>query len=276
MPVDAYGPDIWLITHPGLSRNPADYGLGIRDKSVEKPKTDVYQLSYEFVDFLRKWEMGDYGPSEFHTRNFLTATRKSCFPEPLMNQLGMWTETGEKALARAKSYKQQVDRYYLGTGLQPSQIPQWRDCDKMDTIIVAAVIQAKHVIFLKELYFQENPEVGPIPTQFGSRMPKDVQFEYRVHEGRTYAMTVALRDYPQRRKDFEFMVRLGLIGLEQLPKPLTLRGRGRAPVGAYLTEPGKLFFEDFQFRYDPEIKRRIELHQMMDSDISPANSPHRL
>lgn len=263
MPVDAYGSDLWLVTHPALSRNPADYGLDVPAKSELKPKTDVFQLSYEFVDFLRKWDMGDYGPSEFHSRNFLIATRKSCFPEPLLNRLGSWTESGIRALNQANIYKKRIDHYYSGFGLQASEIPQWQDCHNMDTIILVATIQTKHIAFLKDLYMQEHPSTGTIPTQFGSRMPNDIQFEYRNFEGQTYAMTATLRDYPQRRKDFEFMVRLGLIGLKQLTKTLVSRGRGRAPVGAHLTESGKRFFEDFQTRFDAEVKRQLELRKLM-------------
>lgn len=253
MPVDAYGPDAWMVTHPGFPRNPQEYVT----------EHNEFQLSYQFVTFLKRWEIGDYGPSDFHTRNILIAQRRGCFPEPLLNRLGSFTPAGEKVLARAKSYKIQIDRHYESLGLTASQIPQWEECYKMDTIVVAAVIQTKHIVFLKDLYIHSYPDRG-VPTQFGTKMPTDVTFTFREYAGLTYAMTSALRNYSQRRKDFEVMVKLGLIGLTMLPRPIDARSRGRAPVGAYLTEGGKRFFEDFQARYDPAVQRMNELRKLMD------------
>lgn len=250
MPVEQYGPDAWVIVHPGFNRNPGDYDYL------------PFQMSYEFATFLKLWDMGDYGQTEFHTRNYRIAQRKSCFPQVLLNGLGVFTTEGEKVTGRAKLYISQIIRHYEGLGYGRSEVPTWEQCHQMDQIVLAAVLQTKHIAFLKNLYNQNFPENGTL-TSFGSRMPDDVQFEYKSYNGKLYMMTSALRPYPRRRKDFEVMVKLGLIGLDLLPKPYEMHGRGRAPVGAFLTEMGKRFFEDFQVRYDPQVKKQIELQRMM-------------
>lgn len=250
MAVDAYGPDAWLITFPGFNRNPNDYEY--------KP----FQMSYEFATFLFRWDQGDYGPSEFHTRNFRIAQRRSCYPTQLMNRLGVFTEEGEKVVAKAKSYLAQIRRHYEALGSGVSSIPTWDQCYQMDQIALALQLESKHITFLKTIYNKMFPE-GDVPTQFGATLPDETNFKFRTHNGKLYMMTNALRDYSERRKDFEVLVKFGLVALDILPKPFETHGRGRAPVGAFLTENGKRFFEDFHVRYDPQVKKQIELHRMM-------------
>lgn len=252
MPVDAYGPDVWMVTHAGFSRNPADY------------EYEPFQMSYEFATFLKKWDLGDFGPSEFHSRNFFIARRKGCFPLPLMNGLGVFTEEGQKLLAKARSYIEQICRYYESIGFSRSEVPQWYDSHRMDTIVLGAPIMSRHIAFLKNLYNVTYPESpGANPTQFGSIMPGDPAFVHKEFNGKQYMLTGALRPNPRRRQDLEVLLKFGLVGFDLLPKPVEAHGRGRAPVGAFLTEMGRRFFEDFQARYDPQVKKMEELRRMM-------------
>lgn len=255
MSVDSWGNDAWFIVSPAL--NHPDY---LNPANTEK--FPEFRMSYEFATFLAKWDQGDFGPSDFHTRNFILAQRKSCYPEPLMNRFGVFTTKGEQVLSRAKLYLSGLRRHYEALGQSAADVPQWYEVQRMDQILLLGAVETKHLVYLKTIYAEMFPS-SSVMTQFGAKMPTDVEFQYREWNGKLYMMTQALRDYSQRRKDFELMVRFGFIGLDTLPKPMDTHGRGRAPVGGYLTDAGKKFFEDFQVRNDPQIKRTAEIARMM-------------
>lgn len=250
MTVQQFGDDAWFITYPSFSLNPDNY---------LNPDS---QMSYEFAIFLTRWNMGDFGPSEFHTRNFYIAQRKSCYSQPLMNQFGVFTAAGLSVLEKAKAYISLCRRYWQSLD---APMPGWHEAHSMDTILLAAPLMLRHVSYLKTLYNHENPETG-VPTQFGARMPNELVYEFRTYNGREHLMTGILRPYPQRRKDFEVMVKYGLIGLEKLPKLPTNNGKGRAPIGAYLSEQGRKFYEDFRIRFDPQVILQAERNRTMSTD----------
>jgi hypothetical protein len=239
MAISKWGPDIYFVTAAGLSENPSDH---------EKPE---HQMSLEFATFLKKWEQGDVGRTEFHMRNFKIATRKGCYPEPLLDQLGIFTEAGLRVLARAKSLLEQVTRYYQSMGLSISAVPTWEDAASMDTILLAGQITHRNLTFLKTLHNHAFPVDFGKFTMLSMEMPVDIQFQFYKYNGISYLLTGALRNLPHRRKDFELLVKYGLVDLTNLPKPLERKGRGRAPVGATLTVAGVRFFEHFLDLNDP-------------------------
>lgn len=287
MVVLAFGDDAWFIAHPGFSPNPADidylpapsYPLALYDTQAKydapsKPNPE-YFMSYEFATFLYTWDLGDFGPSEFHTRNYRIAQRKSCYPEPLMNGFGVFTKAGERVLQKALAYRKRIIRQYE---IEQTSLARWDQCDKMDRIVLASPMLYRNMVYLKKLYNVTFPPPS-VPKQFEAQMPDEMEFEFRSYkppifpnpsnampETRVYLMTGGMRPFPHRRKDFELLVKLGLVGLDQLPKPPETRGRGRAPIGAFLTDSGKRFFEDFQANYDPQVKKANERNQMMYTD----------
>lgn len=254
MAVDPWGPDAWFCVHPGFSRNPNDYPPG------------THSMSYEFATWLDGWDRGEIGRNEYHSRNFKIAQRKACYPQPLLNDLGVFTDAGKTVLARAQAYMKAIRHYYQSVGVSISDIPTWDKVDEMDKIVVAGLVETKHIVFLRTLYNRQFATLVDT-THLGQEMPNDIPFEFSQHNGVEYMTTSALRNYPHRRKHFEFMVKLGLIELTSLPKTPKQMGRGRAPVGARLTEQGRKFYQDYQSRYDPQEIKRQEMLRMMRGEV---------
>lgn len=247
MSVDRWGPDAWFIAHPSFIPDPNAY-----------PKE--FEMSYEFAEFITGWSLGRIGRTPFHTRNFRIAQRKSCYPKPLMNSLGMLTPDGETVLARAQQYLKQIAAYYESIGVSRSDIPTWEQSDTMDTIVLAGMLETKNIIFLKTLYNHLFPmvEVTLETTHLDYQMPNDIEFEFREYKGTSYMLTGPLREVPHKRLAFELLVKWGLVELESLPKLDIQRGKGRAPVGATLTQQGIKFYRDYLNRYDPMRLKKIE------------------
>lgn len=245
MAIQRFGLDAWFITHPGFERNPNDY------------PPDTHYMSYEFASWITGWERGVVGNDEFHARNFKIARRKSCYPQPLMNELGLFTQAGEQVLARAQIYMSQIKSYYQGIGIASvADVPLWDQVDDMDRILVASLIETKHILFLRALYSKQYEDKSTY-THMGQVLPNDMQFEFTAWNGKDYMTTSALRNHPSRRKSFEFLVKMGLIELHNLPKTVAQHGRGKNPIGVLLTNQGRKFFEDYLERYDPmNIKKQ--------------------
>lgn len=250
MSVQQFGLDAWFITHPGFERNPNDY----------PPET--HYMSYEFATWITGWERGVIGKDAFHTRNFKIARRKSCYPQPLMNELGMFTDAGKTVLARAQSYMAQIRMYYESVGIASvADIPKWNEVTDMDRIVLAGLIETKHIVFLRALYSRQHTDKS-IFTHMGQGMPGELEFEFTEHNGIPYMTTGAMRNFPNRRKHFEYLVKLGLVELHNLPKTILQNGRGKAPIGVLLSEQGRKFFEDYLEQYDPLTVKMREAEQL--------------
>jgi len=247
MSVDRWGADAWFIAHPSFEPNPGAY-----------PKD--FQMSYEFADFITGWKLGRIGKTKFHRRNFKIAQRKSCFPKPLMNTLGMLTEDGEAVHARAQQYMRQIALYYESIGVARSDIPTWEQADTMDTIVLAGLFEAKNLIFLKTIYNKVHPltEITLDTTHLDYEMPNDIEFDFREYNDTVYMVTSPLRAVPHKRAAFELLVKWGLVELENLPKLYNQMGKGRSPVGATLSAQGKKFYQDYLNRYDPIRVAKLE------------------
>lgn len=251
MSVDRWGPDAWFIAHPSFNANPNAH-------------PEEFRMSYEFADFITGWALGRIGRTPFHVRNFRIAQRKSCYPLPLMNALGLFTPEGEKVLARAQQFMKQIANYYESIGVARSDVPLWDQVDTMDTIVLAGLFETKNIIFLKTMYNRLYPlkEVNLETTHLDYEMPNDVEFEFTEHNDTTYMLTAPLRAVPHKRIAFELLVKFGLVELESLPKPISQKGKGRAPVGATLTQQGIKFYRDYLNRYDPMRIAKIERDRM--------------
>lgn len=258
MTVDRWGPESWFVAHPAFVPDPGQY-----------PKE--FEMSHEFAEFITGWALGRVGKTPFHVRNYNIAQRKSCYPKPLMSSLGILTEEGERVLARAQQYMKQITLYYESIGVGRADIPTWEQSDTMDTIVLAGMIEGKNIIFLKTIYNRLYPskELNLETAHLDLEMPGDLDFEYREIDGREYMLTSPLRAYPHKRKDFELLVKLGLLELRSLPKLYTQRGKGRAPVGATLTPQGRKFYQDYLERYDPlriAARKRAQLFRDMSNE----------
>lgn len=245
MSVQQFGLDAWFITHPGFERNPNDY------------PPDTHYMSYEFATWITGWERGVIGNDAYHSRNFKIARRKACHPEPLMNELGLFTTAGKLVLARAQSYMKQIRSYYESVGVTSvADIPSWNEVTDMDRIIVAGLIETKHIVFLRALYSKQFTDRS-VFTHMGQVLPNELEFEFVGYNGKDYMTTGALRNFPNRRKHFEYLVKLGLVELHNLPKTIQQHGRGKNPIGVLLSDQGRKFFENYLELYDPlTIKQR--------------------
>lgn len=254
MSVMQFGLDAWFMTHPGFERNPNDY----------PPET--HYMSYEFATWITGWERGVVGNDDYHKRNFKIARRKSCHPQPLMNELGLFTDAGKQVLARAQSYMGQIRAHYESLGIRSvADIPSWDEVTEMDRIILAGLIETKHIVFLRALYSRQFTDKS-VYTHMGLTMPNEIEFEFTSYNGKEYMTTSALRNFPNRRKHFEFLVKLGLVELHDLPKSPQQQGRGKNPIGVLLSNQGRKFFEDYLERYDPLTVKQREITRRMQSD----------
>lgn len=254
MTVIQFGTDMWFVVHPGLSQNPNDY------------PPDTHYMSYEFATWITGWERGVIGNDAYHKRNFKIARRKSCYPQPLMNELGLFSADGREVLARAQSYMMQIKRYYESVGVQSvADIPTWNEVTEMDRILIAGIIETRHIAFLRALYARQYPDKS-IYTHMGLSMPNDIEFEYTKHNDKEYMTTGPLRNFPNRRKSLEYLVKMGLVELHDLPKSPLQHGRGKAPVGVRLSGQGCKLFEDYLARYDPITKKKLEISRRMQDD----------
>lgn len=258
MSVDRWGPDAWYVAHPSFNADP-------------NAIPDEFRMSYEFADFLTGWALGRIGRTPFHVRNFRIAQRKSCYPRPLMNALGLFTEDGQRVLARAQQYMKQIVAFYESIGVARSDVPTWEQADTMDTIMLAGMFETKNIVFLKTMYNRMYPlkEISLETTHLDYEMPNDVEFEFREHEGTTYMLTSPLRAVPHKRIAFELLVKYGLVDLQALPKPYDQKGKGRAPMGATLTQQGVKFYQDYLNRYDPMRIAKLERERVYNEIFKP-------
>lgn len=223
-------------------------------------------MSYEFATWITGWERGVVGNNEYHKRNFKIARRKSCYPQPLMNELGMFTNAGQEVLARAQTYMSQVRHYYESIGISSvADIPTWDTVSEMDRILIAGLIETKHIVFLRALYSKQHADKS-VFTHFGQSLPNEIEFDFTSYNDTDYMTTSALRNFPNRRKHFEYLVKMGLVELHDLPKTIQQQGRGKNPIGVLLSNQGRKLFEDYLERFDPLTIKQREVTRRMQED----------
>lgn len=238
-----------ICVHPCMTVNPEIYKGSMY---AEQRVSGKYDLSYEMVEFLANLSRGRVDwKSDTAQRCLKIATRKGCYPEPLLHPLGIPTASGEEAALDAKIVQGRIIRYCHTRGLD---IPPVDQVKTMDEIIVYGNLTTPSIRMLEILWNLLPKTKKPIKDDVIAPTPYKWPIEVRELEGDKFALMSSIRNNMNIRKAVDCLIRFGLVDLANLPKHLEVNGKGRAPVGFYISDAGVRFYQNYLETYDPKAK----------------------
>lgn len=207
-----------------------------------------FDFSQEMVEFLAKLSRGQVDwKSETAKRCFLVATRKGCYPEPLMHPMGFPTDVGERAILDAKIIQARIQIYHHVNGTTGNDAA-------MDEIIVFGNISNYAIRMLQLLWDLVPDDRKPIKGDGMPPVPYSWDLAKITIEGETYALMGSVRHNIHIRKAIDSLIKFGLVDLLNLPKPPENRGKGRAPVGFHISPVGIKFYQNYLENFDAKTK----------------------
>lgn len=233
-----------------------------------------FEFSYEFCWFLRGWAVG--APREvtdpYIVRNFTVATRKGCYRPTLIDLLGHCSERGQKALEEAVAILDTIRDFYHDIQANAPDIRKPEEFEGMDEIVPYGMMKLSSIRMLTQFFTLTNQDVTKEHAIDIVPIPSDLEFpQYEfVPKGATEPVKClligVLHRMPKTRPNFEKLLQFGLVELVSIPKFDHQKGRGRAPVGAKLTNMGERFYRLYLDKMDPVVSKQREwdaqLHQM--------------
>jgi hypothetical protein len=245
-----------------IFRHPAFQGTGWISDNL----SGEFDFSTEFCRFLIGWSVG--APRDktdpYILRNFTIATRKGCYRPVLIDPLGHLTERGQKALEEARAIIEAIRDFYYDIEAHPPQIQKPEEFQGMDEILPYGMMKLESIRMLTQFFNLSGEPVDPDAVDVVP-LPSDLEFPpYEfvpngANEPVKCLLIGVLHSMPKTRPNFEKLLQYGLVELVTVPKFSHQKGRGRAPVGAKLTNMGKRFYQLYLDKMDPRIAKSREL-----------------
>lgn len=245
-----------IITHPALHRPQESFYGNMATERFDP----TYQFSWEMVEMLNRLYQGVFdSDNPGHVRALKAAMRKSCYPDVLLNEVGVLMPAGLEATQNARILWQRIME---DTDRKP-------DATKMDGIIVFGRLNIAAIRMLNLLWELLPEGRRGIQDYHATATYTHVwRTETIEADGTPYLVLSSIRNNIYARKAGDLLIKYGLVDMVNLPS-IT---RGRPPIGIALSEPGKLFFEDFLPTFDPGAAFKRDISTPPPVDLHPANT----
>jgi hypothetical protein len=175
------------------------------------------------------------------------------------------TERGQKALEEAVAILDAIRDFYHDIQAYAPDFHKPEEFEGMDEIIPYGMMKLTSIRMLTQFFMLSNSDtikkeeaIDIVP------LPSDLEFppyEF-VPKGATEPVKClligVLHSMPKTRPNFEKLLQYGLVELVSIPKFEHQKGRGRAPVGAKLTDMGKRFYLHYLDKMDPLVSKQRE------------------
>lgn len=216
-----------------------------------------YEFSYEFAEFLARYERGSWTANETDLRCYDISTRKGCYQDLLIDSgFDNLTDTGNDAAMDAKIITAKIIQYYHRKGISPYD---YTKATKMDEIVPYGFPQSQSIFLLAALISYLPVDEHPQYMKEVATRIKAWNMKTSIVEDKEYLLVGSIRNNTISRNAGNQLLKLGLACVINLPKTKESRGRGRAPVGMYVSEMGIRFYADYlqQFSQNARYQRRL-------------------
>lgn len=240
----------------------ADMGPGSQFSTL----SGDWELSYEFMKFVKNLYDGRYTEEDWEKRCVKIALRRSSYNPPILNDFAILSESGAGMMSDVRYLYAVTNRYADQTGHFPRD-PQ--EATKMDEIILYGKLSTYSLRMLRSLWDADETQASHTKPVTANSLALRWTYDIDLIEGKNYILMAKIRNNVKIRTAAETLIKFGLLEVFDLPRTNDSQ-RGRPPVGAAITDLGKKFCVDFMHRFDPRTMYLDEIARSTPHDDDTA------